>query len=134
MKETYKFLKENTQVNFVATIKDGMPSCRPFGDPIMYDDKIYVITNKNKNVSKEIYKNNHVCIVAYDNKNWIRIYCELIDDSQNIKAKQAAIDEFAWAIEAGYTLDNPDFQVLHMKNVEATIYDEDGIILANYKF
>ncbi len=56
MKETYKFLKENTQVNFVATIKDGMPSCRPFGDPIMYDDKIYVITNKNKNVSKKFIK------------------------------------------------------------------------------
>ena len=51
MKETYKFLKENTQVNFVPTIKDGMSSCRPSGDPIMYDDKIYVISNKNKNVS-----------------------------------------------------------------------------------
>ena len=92
MNETYKFLKENTQVNYVSTINDGKPSCRPFGDPIMVDNKIYVITNKHKNVSKQIEKNNNVCIVAYDDEKWIRINCELIDDSQNMKVKQAVID------------------------------------------
>ena len=134
MNETYKFLKENTQVNYVSTINDGRPSCRPFGDPIMFDNKIYVITNKHKNVSKQIEKNNNVCIVAYDNKNWIRINCQLIDDSNNIEAKKAVINEFDWAEESGYTLDNPDFQVLYMSNVNATIYDVDGNIQASYNF
>jgi len=41
----------------------------------MVDDKIYVITNKHKNVSKQIEKNNNVCIVAYDDEKWIRISC-----------------------------------------------------------
>ena len=134
MNETYKFLKENTQVNYVSTIKDGKPSCRPFGDPIMVDNKIYVITNKHKNVSKQIEKNNNVCIVAYDDEKWIRINCELIDDSQNMKVKQAVIDEFDWAIEAGYTLDNQEFQVLYMANAESTIYDEEGEVLETYTF
>ncbi len=134
MNETFKFLKENTQVNYLSTISDGKPSCRPFGDPIMVNNKIYVITNKHKNVSKQIEKDNHVCIVAYDEKNWIRINCELIDDSNNMAVKQAVIDEFDWAIEAGYTLDNPEFQVLYMKNVDATIYNEDGEILESYNF
>ena len=49
-----------------------------------------------------------VCIVAYDNTNWIRINCQLIDDSNNIEVKKAIISEFDWAEEAGYTLDNPD--------------------------
>lgn len=134
MNETFKFLKENTQVNYLSTINNGKPSCRPFGDPIMVNNKIYVITNKHKNVSKQIEKDNHVCIVAYDEENWIRINCELIDDSDNMEVKQAVIDEFDWAIEAGYTLDNPEFQVLYMKNVNATIYNEDGEILENYNF
>ncbi len=134
MNETFKFLKENTQVNFISTIDGNKPSCRPFGDPIMVGNKIYVITNKEKNVSKQIKKNNHVCIVAYDGENWIRINCELIDDSDNIKVKQVVIDEFDWAIEAGYTLDNPDFQFLYMANVDATIYNEDGDILESYNF
>lgn len=134
MKETYKFLKENTQVNYLSTINDGKPSCRPFGDPILFDDKIYVITNKHKNVSKQIEKNNNVCIVAYDNTNWLRINCELIDDSNNIAVKQAVIDEFDWALDAGYTLDNPEFQILYLANAESTLYDEEGNILEKYLF
>ncbi len=134
MNETFKFLKENTQVNYLATIKDGLPSLRPFGDPILYNNKIYVITSKHKNVSKQIEKDNHVCIVAYDGENWIRINFGLIDDSNNMSVKQAVIDEFDWAIEAGYTLDNPEFQVLYMANADSTIYDEDGGIISQYKF
>ena len=134
MEETFKFLKENTQVNYVSTINGDKPSCRPFGDPIMVDNKIYVITNKHKNVSKQIEKNNNVCIVAYDDEKWIRINCELIDDSQNMKVKQAVIDEFDWALEAGYTLDNPEFQVLYMANADAIIYDEEGEVLETYTF
>ena len=134
MNETYKFLKENTLVNFVSTINDGKPSCRPFGDPVLFDNKIYVLTNKQKNVSKQIAINNNVCIVAYDEENWIRINCKLIDDSNNIDAKKAIINEFDWAEEAGYTLDNPDFQALYIANANVTIADSDGNIISSYKF
>lgn len=134
MNETFKFLKENTKVNYVSTIDGDRPSCRPFGDPVLFDGKIYVLTRKDKKVSKQIAKNNNVCIVAYDNKNWIRIYCKLIDDSNNIDAKKAIIDEFDWAIEDGYTLDNPNFQVLYIKDADSTIYNTDGEIVENFKF
>ena len=134
MNETFKFLKENTPVNYVSTINDGKPSCRPFGNPVLFDNKIYVITSKHKNVSKQIEKDNHVCIVAYDNENWIRINCELVDDSNNMAVKHAMIDEFDWMIEAGYTLDNPEFQVLYIANADSTIYDEDGNIISQYNF
>ena len=134
MNETYKFLKENTQVNFVATINGDKPSLRPFGDPFIFNNKIYGLTSKKKNVYKQISNNNHVCVVAYDEKNWIRINCQLIDDSENIDAKKAAINEYEWAEEAGYTLDNPNFAILYMSNVDSTIYDEDGCIIATYDF
>lgn len=134
MNETFKFLKENTQVNYLATINGDKPSLRPFGDPFLYNGKIYVITNKKKDVSKQIARNNHVCIVAYDNENWIRINCELVDDSDNINAKKAAISEYDWAESAGYTLDNPNFQILYMHNVTAVVYDEEGHPINSYKF
>ena len=134
MKETYEFLKVRTQVNYVSTIDGNKPSCRPFGDPVLFDNKIYVLTNKQKNVSKQIEKNNNVCIVAYDGENWIRINCQLIDDSDNIEVKKAIIEEFDWAEEAGYTLDNPDFQILYIANATSTIADSDGNILKNYSF
>ncbi len=41
MKETFEFLKVKTQVNYVATVKkDGTLSLKPFGDLILFDDKI----------------------------------------------------------------------------------------------
>lgn len=134
MIETYKFLKENTQVNYVATINGDKPSLRPFGDPLLFDNKIYVITNKQKSVSKQIKENNNVCIVAYDGDNWIRINCKLIDDSENAEAKKAVIAEFDWADEAGYTLENSDFQVLYLSDANAKIYNEDGEVLSEYNF
>ena len=134
MEETFEFLKKRTQVNYVSTIDGNKPSCRPFGDPVLFDNKIYVLTNKQKNVSKQIAINNNVCIVAYDGENWIRINCKLIDDSNNIDAKKAIINEFDWAEDVGYTLDNPDFQVLYIANADATIADSDGNIISSYKF
>ncbi|MCI9280353.1 MAG: NimC/NimA family protein [Bacilli bacterium] len=135
MKETFEFLKVKTQVNYVATVKeDGTPSLRPFGDPILFDDKIYVLTNKQKRVSKEIAQNNKVCIVAYDGLNWIRIHCQMIDDSDNLEAKKAMMSEFDWMTESGYTLDNPDFQILYIADAEAKVYDSDGKELESYEF
>ncbi len=134
MEETFEFLKEKTKVNYVSTLNGNKPSCRPFGDPVLFDNKIYVLTNKQKNVSKQLAVNNNVCIVAYDEENWIRINCQLIDDSDNIEAKKAIINEFDWTEEAGYTLDNPDFQALYIANAEVTIADSDGNIISSYKF
>lgn len=134
MKETYEFLKKRTQVNYVATMNGDKPSCRPFGDPVLFEDKIYLLTNKQKNVSKQIAINNHACIVAYDEEEWIRIDCELIDDSNNIEVKKAIIQEFSWAEEEGYTLDNSNFQVLYISNAIATIYDIDGNEIEKFKF
>lgn len=134
MNETFNFLKENTKVNYVATLNGDIPSCRPFGDPILFNNKIYILTNKEKNVSKQIAINNHVCIVAYDNNNWIRINCVLIDDSNNVEAKKAIIKEFDWAEEAGYTLDNPNFQVLYISDASSMIYDVDGNVIQEFNF
>ena len=64
MLETFKFLKENTKVNYLSTINNGKPSCRPFGDPILFDNKIYIITSKHKNVSKQIAINNNVIAIT----------------------------------------------------------------------
>lgn len=134
MEETFKFLKERTQVNYVATIDGDKPTLRPFGNPVKFDNKIYVLTNAKKSVAKQIEKNNNVCIVAYDGDEWIRINCKLVDDSNNIEAKKAIIDEFDWAEEAGYTLDNLDFKVFYLSDVDSTIYDEDGNIKGSYRF
>lgn len=135
MEEVFNYLK-SLEVNFVATkAKDGV-SCRPFGDPVKFDNRIYMLTHAYKDVAKQIAIDNHICIVAYDpqKENWLRIFCEAIDDSDNLAAKQAIIDEFDWAEEAGYTLDATDFTCYYLANAKAEIRDNDGEALASYEF
>ena len=134
MEKTFDFLKNRTKVNFVATIDGDRPSLRPFGDPVLFNGHIYALTNAQKNVAKQIAANNHVCIVAYDGEEWIRINCELINESDNIEAKKAVIAEFDWAEEAGYTLDSPDFVLYRFANATAIIYNEDGEALVEEQF
>lgn len=135
MQEVFDYLKA-LEVNFLATRNGTNVSCRPFGDPVKFNDKIYMLTHAHKDVAKQLAEDNHVCIVAYnpEKENWLRIFCEAIDDSENIAAKQAIIDEFDWAEEAGYTLDNPEFKCYYLANAKAEVRDIEGEVLTKYEF
>lgn len=130
MEEVFDFLKKKTQVNFVATVAGDKPSLRPFGDPVLFDGKIYMLTHKSKQVYEEMQANPHICIVAYDepSNTWVRVRATAVDDSDNEDAKKAIISEFDWAEEAGYTLDNPDFAALYLADATAEIRNSDGEI------
>lgn len=140
MEKTFEFLKNRAKVNgepvnFVATVAGGQfPSCRPFGDPVLYNGKIYALTMKHKNVSRQLAENDHACVVAYDGENWIRINCRMVDDSDNVAAKQAILNEFDWAEEAGYTLDNPDFQILYFTDAKSECRDSNGELVWEEEF
>ncbi len=135
MQEVFDYLKA-LEVNFLATRTKNGVSCRPFGDPIKFDEKIYMLTLAHKEVAKQLANDNHICIVAYNPEkgNWLRIFCEAVDDSGNTAVKQAIIDEFDWAAEAGYKLDNPDFKCYYLVNAKAEIRDCDGEVLTSYEF
>lgn len=139
MHKTFDFLKNRARVNgepinFVSTIDGDRPSCRPFGDPVFYDGKLYALTMKSKSVSKQLAENNHACITAYDGEHWIRVNCQLVDDSKNTDAKRAVLAEFDWAEEAGYTLDNPDFQLFYFAKAESECRDSDGELIWKEEF
>lgn len=134
MQEVFEFLKK-LEVNYVATVtEEGLPSCRPFGDLVWFDGKIYLLTKAHKAVARQLVGNDHVCIVAYDGREWLRIHCRALDDSENIAAKEAIIQEFDWAEEAGYTIDNPDFKCYYLAEAHAEVRDSDGQVLAEYDF
>lgn len=135
MEAVFQYLKA-LKANFLATRNGDSVSCRPFGDPVLFDGKIYILTQAHKGVAQQIAENNQICIVAYNSEkeNWLRIFCEAVDDSGNNAAKQAIIDEFDWAEEAGYTLDNPEFKCYYLANAKAEMRDCDGEVLEKYEF
>ncbi len=135
MQDVFDYLKA-LDVNFLATKDGDKVSCRPFGDPVKFNDKIYMLTHAHKSVAKQLAADEHICIVAYnpEKESWLRIFCEAVDDSENVAAKQAIIDEFDWAEEAGYTIDNPEFKCYYLANAKAEVRDSEGEVLARYEF
>lgn len=92
MKEIYEFLKEcNTY--YLATVENNQPRVRPFGTINIYEDKLYIQTSKQKNVSKQIQNNNKVEICGFKNGEWIRLSGELVRDDR-IEAKKDMLDHY----------------------------------------
>lgn len=118
MKEIYDFLKEcNTY--YLATVEGDQPRVRPFGTINIFEDKLYIQTNKQKNVSKQIHKNNKVEICGFKNGEWIRLSGELIRDDR-IAAKKDMLDNYP-NLRGMYNEQDENTEVLYFKNGTATI-------------
>ncbi len=118
MKETYEFLKK-CNIFYVATIDGDNPRVRPFGALNMYDNKIYLVTGKVKNVSKQLNINNNVEICGMCNGEWIRVSGKLINDDN----REAKIDMLKNNPDLThlYSADDDNMQVLYLSNVISTI-------------
>ena len=118
MKEIYEFLKEcNTY--YLATVENNQPRVRPFGTINIYEDKLYIQTSKQKNVSKQIQNNNKVEICGFKNGEWIRLSVELVRDDR-IEAKKDMLDHYP-NLRGMYDENDDNTEVLYFKNGTATI-------------
>ena len=102
MEKTVKFLSE-AGVFFVSTINGDKPEVRPFGALNVYEGKLYLITSNEKDVFKQIEKNNNVAISAVCGGKWIRINTKLIKDDR-VDAKRSMLDA------------NPDLRAMYNEN------------------
>jgi uncharacterized pyridoxamine 5'-phosphate oxidase family protein len=89
--DVHAFLKEN--LFYPATVdKNGKPRVRPFGAVALWNDKLYICTNSEKNVSAEL-KSGYVEIAATNDKGeWIRISAKAFLD-ENDEAKEQMFAE-----------------------------------------
>lgn len=118
MKEIYEFLKEcNTY--YLATTEGNQPRVRPFGTINIFEDKLYIQTSKQKNVSKQIQNNNKVEICGFKNGEWIRLSGELVRDDR-IEAKKDMLDHYP-NLRGMYDENDDNTEVLYFKNGTATI-------------
>lgn len=119
MKEVQKFLKE-CGVYFIATIDDNQPRVRPFGIAEIFDDHLYIQTGKNKNVYKQIQKNNKVELCAFKDGKWIRVAGTLkVDD--RVEAKKDILDKNP-ELRRMYDENDDNTAALYFTSAVATIY------------
>ena len=109
---------------YIATVDGDQPQVRPFGTAAIFEGKLYIVTSKAKNVSKQMELNPNVTIVAneHNSVNWMRITAIAVNDDR-IEAKQAVLaDHSEMGLERLYPPDGENTQVLYLKDATATVY------------
>lgn len=119
MKEVQEFLK-SAGVYYLATIDNNEPKVRPFATAEIFENHLYIQTGKNKDVFKQIEKNNKVEISTYKDGRWIRVKGNLIIDDRK-EAKKDMLDKNPNLREM-YDENDDNTIVLYFENATAVIY------------
>lgn len=119
MEEVKEFLK-SAGTYYLGTVDGDKPKVRPFGTIEIYEDHLYIQTGKNKDVFKQIEKNNNVEICSFKDGKWIRISGKLIVDDR-VEAKKHMLDKYP-ELRGMYNENDDNTVVLYFESGIATIY------------
>ena len=124
MQEVFDYLKD-AGAYFLATVEGDQPRVRPFGTQLIYDGKLYIQTSKLKPCSKQMADNHKVelCAMKSDGT-WLRLAATAVNDD-TVAVKQAMLDEHP-QLKSMYTAEDPNTQVLYLKDATATFSSFGG--------
>jgi uncharacterized pyridoxamine 5'-phosphate oxidase family protein len=116
MQEVYDFLKK-CQTYYLATVDGDQPRVRPFGSFDLFDSKLYILTGKIKDVSKQMKANPKIEICAFDGESWLRVQANAVEDPR--RETKVQILEAHPVLKDRYSPDDGNTQVLYLKDVVA---------------
>ncbi|KIR03752.1 pyridoxamine 5'-phosphate oxidase-related, FMN-binding protein [Lachnospiraceae bacterium TWA4] len=120
MNELLSFLK-SCGTFYLATVEGDQPRVRPFGAVCEFEGKLYIVTNNQKNVYKQMLENGKVEISGMSKGKWIRVTGVAKHDDRR-EARVAMMDANKAALSKMYTVDDNLMEVLYLEDVTATIY------------
>jgi len=123
MREVLEYLKE-CGVFYVATNEQGQPRVRPFGVVADFEDKLYISTNNQKDVFKQMQENPKIEISGMKNGTWIRVEAIVVRDNRKEAREKMLADNPS--LEEMYAADDGKMEVLYFQNATATISSFNG--------
>lgn len=104
MKEVLEYLKA-CGTFYLATCEGDQPRVRPFGAVCAFEGKLYIVTNNQKDVCRQMKKNGKVELCGMHKGTWIRVTGEVAEDTRR-EARVAMMDENTAALSGMYTVDD----------------------------
>lgn len=106
---------------YLATTDGEQPRVRPFGTALLFENKIFILTSKEKDVSKQIDSNPKFEISAMNTPDkWIRVSGVLKQDNR-LEVHKAMLEQYPH-LKSTYTAGAPNTNTLYLDEVEAVIY------------
>ncbi|NLO71194.1 MAG: pyridoxamine 5'-phosphate oxidase family protein [Porphyromonadaceae bacterium] len=118
MNEVLEFLR-NCGTFYLATDDDGRPRVRPFGAVAEFEEKLYIVTNNQKDVYQQMKKNPKVEISGMSKGKWIRVSGTVEEDTRR-EARVAMMNENT-ELSSMYSADDNLMTVFYFPNGVATI-------------
>lgn len=117
-----EYLKDAGMYYIATADENSHPHVRIFTSRAVVDGKLYIQTNKTKDVFKQIIANPFVEICAFNKGTWMRITGELVHDDTT-EARKAVLDAQP-ELRTAYHYDENDgvCAVLYFKNAKAVTY------------
>ena len=119
MKGAYNFLR-NCGTFYLATEENGQPRVRPFGAISDFEGKLYIETNNQKKVYRQLKKNGKVEICGMNEGRWIRIE-GTVKENLRREARVAMLEDNP-SLKKLASPDNGTMTVFYFENGTATIY------------
>ena len=123
METVCAFLKK-CGVYYLATMEGDQPSVRPFGVAEIIDEKLYFLTGKRKDVSKQMLANPKIEISGTSGSEWIRIAALAIEDDR-VEVRQKLLD-LVPSLKGMYQAADGNCQAFYLKDAPATLYAFGG--------
>ncbi len=106
---------------YLATDENGQPHVRPFGAVCEFEGKLYIVTNNQKKVYRQLKDNGRVEICGMHKGTWIRVEGEVKEDTRR-EARVAMMDANTAALSSMYTVDDNLMTVFYFERGTAAIY------------
>lgn len=119
MQSVYDFLKQ-AKTYYLATVEGSRPHVRPFGTIALFEGKLYILTGRKKECSKQMHINPQVEICALLDRKWLRISATAISDT-NIDAERHMLAAYP-ELSRMYKVGDGNTEVFYLKNATATFY------------
>lgn len=120
MKEVLDFLKQ-CGTFYLATAEGDQPHVRPFGAVCGFEGKLYLVTNNQKKVYRQMLQNHRVELCGMSKGRWIRVEGEVELDERR-EARVAMMEDNRAALSGMYTVDDNLMVVFRFTHATATIY------------
>jgi len=117
MSKTYEFLKK-AGTFYLATADADQPRVRPFGAIAEFEGKIYIVTNNQKDVYKQMISNPKVEISGMAEGSWIRLAGTVKEDTR--REARVAMLEANPSLANMYNADDNLMTVLYFESATAT--------------
>jgi len=126
MSTAYEFLKANPTFH-LATVDGAAARVRPFGFAMVYNNRLYICTNKTKDVFKQMQKNPEVEISDMGpDGTWLRIRGKVVADD-SYETKSQAFKESPMLLQIyPKGADDETYVTLYFTDAVATLYSFTG--------